>query len=130
MDFDFNRLLSVDYFLDKTPGGDFLIGYLLLIFFVLAIFSKSVLKKIFPDNKYFRKSIKKKFGKFIALGIIGLILVSARFSGVPVFSMRLLLYVVFLFTLILGIITLFKVRAEYLKRIGSMKREKEKRGEL
>ncbi len=130
MYFDFTRLLTAEYFLDKTPGGDFLMGYLLLIFFVLAIFSKSVLKRFFPDNKYFRKSIRKKFGKFVALGIIGLILVSARFSGVPVFSMRLLLYIVFLMTLGLEIKTLFKVRSEYLKRIGSIKREKERRGEL
>ncbi len=130
MDFDFTRLLTADYFLDKTPGGEFLMGYLLLIFFVLAIFSKSVLKRFVPDNKYFRKAIRKKFGKFVALGIIGLVLVSARFSGVPVFSMRLLLYIIFLLTLGFEIQTLFKVRAEYLKRIGSMKREKEKRGEM
>ncbi|MCF7830677.1 hypothetical protein K9M41_01605 [Candidatus Gracilibacteria bacterium] len=130
MYFDFTRLLDLEYFLDKTPGGDFMSGYPLLVFFVLTIFAKGVLKRFFPDNKYFRKSIRKRFGKFVALGIIGLILVSARFSGVPVFSMRLLLYIVFLLTLILGVLTFFKVRAEYLKRIASLEREKEKRGEL
>ena len=121
---DLSQLLTSHYFLDKTPGGEFLIGYALLAFFILAIFSKSILKQLGPKNKYFRKSIRKGFGKFVALGVAGLIFTSARFSGVPVFSMRLLLYIVFVPTLVFGILKLIKVYREYTLRIHSAEREK------
>ena len=124
MNFDFSQLLTAHYFLDKTPGGDFLIGYALLVFFILAIFSKSLLRQIGPKNKYFRKTIRKGFGKFVMLGVAGLIFTSARFSGVPVFSMRLLLYIVFLPTLVFGILKLVKIYKEYQKRMKSADREK------
>ncbi len=124
MYFDLSQLLTSHYFLDKTPGGDFLIGYALLAFFLIAIFAKSILRSLGPKNKYFRKSTRKGFGKFIALGIAGLIFTSARFSGVPVFSMRILLYIVFVPTLVFGILKLIKIYKEYKKRIRSADREK------
>jgi hypothetical protein len=124
MYFDLSQLLTSHYFLDKTPGGDFLIGYALLILFIVAIFFKSILRYLGPKNKYFRKSIRKGFGKFIALGVTGLIFTSARFSEVPVFSMRLLLYIVFIPTVVLGILKLVKIYKEYKKRIHSADREK------
>lgn len=129
MEFDFARLLTTTYFFDRAPGGDFLLGYLLLAFFVLALFSKSIILKFAPDNKYFRKSAKKKFGKFVALGISGLILVAARFSGIPVFSMRVWLYIVLFLTIGFGIWTAMCIRAEYLKRMNAVKREMGKRSQ-
>ncbi len=124
MHFDLSQLLTSYYFLDKTPGGDFLIGYALLAFFIIAIFSKSLLRRFGPKNKYFRKSTKSGFGLFIALGIAGLIFTSARFSGVPIFSMRLLLYLAFVPTVVFGILKLIKIYKEYKKRIRSVNREK------
>jgi hypothetical protein len=124
MYFDLSQLLTSHYFLDKTPGGDFLVGYALLAFFLVAIFSKSILRSLGPKNKYFRKSIRKGFGKFIALGVAGLIFTSARFSEVPVFSMRLLLYIVFVPTLVFGILKLIKIYKEYTKRMRSVDRAK------
>jgi len=121
---DLSQLLTAHYFLDKTPGGDFLIGYVLLAFFIVAIFLKSLLRQLGPKNKYFRKSIRKGFGKFVALGIAGLIFTSARFSEVPVFSMRLLLYIVFVPTIVLFVLKLVKVYKEYKKRKNSVDREK------
>jgi hypothetical protein len=124
MNFDLSQLLTSHYFLDKTPGGEFLVGYALFAFFIIAIFAKSILRNLGPKNKYFRKSIRKGFGKFIALGVAGLIFTSARFSGVPVFSMRALLYIVFLPTLVFGIWKLITIYKEYTKRMRSVSREK------
>lgn len=128
MDFDIARLFTAHYFLDRNPGGDFLIGFLFLAFFIALLFVKPVVQKLAPDNKYFRKSIRRRLGKFIALGIVGLILVSARFSAVLVFSMRLWLYAVLLTTVVLGVLTFLAVRKEYGLRLESVKREKQKRG--
>jgi amino acid transporter len=113
----------MEYFFDRSPGGEFFLGYGLFIFFLLLFFSKSIVLKFAPHNKYFRKSIKKKFGKFIALGVIGLILVASRFSGIPIFSMRIWTYLVFLFTIVLGIWTFIRIRSEYRKRIRAVERE-------
>ena len=124
MNFDLSQLLTSHYFLDKTPGGEFLVGYALFAFFIIAIFAKSILRNLGPKNKYFRKSIRKGFGKFIALGVAGLIFTSARFSGVQVFSMRALLYIVFLPTLVFGIWKLITIYKEYTKRMRSVSREK------
>ncbi len=129
MNFDFTRLLTPAYFLDKNPGGDFLLGYGLLAFFIMVLFAKTIVRRFGPENKYFRKSIRHGFGKFIALGIAGLILVASRFSAVPVFSMRLWLWIVFGLTVIFGILIFFRVRREYGQRLSAVEREKHKRGE-
>jgi len=129
MDFDFSRLLTLHYFLDRNPGGDFLIGYALLVFFILVIFARPIILKFTPENKYFRKSARRKFGKFVFLGILGVIFVSARFSTVPVFSMRLLLWLTFLLVLLFGVQTLLRIRKEYRTRIEAVEREKRVRGE-
>jgi len=124
---DFSQLLSADYLFDKNPGGDFLLGFPLLIFFFLVLFSKSFLKVKASSDKYFKKSIKKKFGRFVALGIVGLVLTAARFSAVPVISMRFVLYLVFILTLLTLFYTCFQIRKEYKKRLSSVEREKIKR---
>ena len=129
MNFDFSQLLDLNYYLDKNPGGDFIIGYALLVFFVLAIFARPIVLGFVPDNKYFRKSIRRKFGKFVFLGILGTIFVSARFSTVPVFSMRLFLWTTFLLTILFGIFTFLRIRKEYTGRIDAVEREKRIRGE-
>jgi len=123
---DFTKLASANYFLDKNPGGDFLFGYGLLLFFIFILFIGSITKKIGPKNKYFKKSVRKQFGKFIVLGVCGLILVLSRFSAVPFFSMRLFLYFVFLLSLILLITTFFSIAKMYKKRLNSVEREKTK----
>jgi len=130
MEFEISRLFTLSYYLNTNPGGDFLVGYGLLIFFILVLFSRSIVKGFAPHDKYFRKSLRKKFGKFIVLGVLGIILVTSRFSGVPWFSMRLWLYLTLIATLVLLLRTYQQIRGEYKKRIGSVEREKQKRGEL
>ncbi len=127
MDFSLGRLLTTEYYLDINPAGDFLPGFFFLIFFLGLIFLRSIIKKFAPDSKYFRKSIKKKTGKLIVLGILGFIFVIARFSAVPYFSMRIWLYLTFLLSLIFGIMTCQKVSKEYQKRLASVDRETQKK---
>ncbi|MCF7917915.1 hypothetical protein K9L27_02865 [Candidatus Gracilibacteria bacterium] len=127
MQFDLSQLLTGYYFFDRAPGGEFLWGYALLVFFVLILFTKSIVMKFVSDDKYLRKSLRKKFGRFVALGVIGIFLVASRFSGIPVFSMRLWLYLTLLLTVGIGIWTFVKIRREYQKRISSVERETGKR---
>jgi len=126
MFFDFSQLTKFSYFFDKNPGGEFLSGYFLLIFFGLAIFAGSIFKKFFAQKKYLKKSGRSQFGKFIFLGICGEIAVAARFSAVPVFSMRAILWLIFLATIFFAIATFWRIRREYKKRLASVAREKNK----
>lgn len=128
MDFDITRLFTLPYYMDGNPGGEFLLGYLLLAFFIAALFARPLVKKFTPDNKYFRKSMRNKFGKFIFFGITGLILVAARFSAVPFFSMRLWLYLTFGLTIGFAVRTWWQIRGEYADRLDAVEREKKKRG--
>jgi len=120
------NFLSLTALLDPTPTGDFLIGFPLIGLFVIATFSGGWFKKRAQNNKYLKKSIRKKFWKFTALGIIGLLLVACRLSEIPYFSMRLWLLIVTLLTIILAFVSGFRIHAEYQKRLASVQREKDK----
>ena len=128
MTFDFSRLLTLSYFFERNPGGDFLPGFFLLAFFILVMFSGTFMRKYAADNKYLRKSIRKKFWMFPVLGVLGVISVLSRFAAVPFFSMRAWLYGILVVTLALLLIVLLKVSREYRKRLRSVAREREKRG--
>ena len=128
MNFDVTRLFELSYYVETYPQGDFLLGFVLLFFFILLIFNKSILSKFIPNNKYFRKSIKNKTGRFVALGTLGIISVLSRFAEVPMFSMRLWLYIILLLSLIFIVITFYKVRTDYKNRLDAVKREKRKQG--
>ena len=125
---DLSQLFTTFYYFDTNPGGDFLIGFLLLAFFIAVIFTKSFAKSFSEENKYLQKSLKKKLWLFSYLGSIGVILILFRFAGVPFFSMRAFLYGIIV--LILGFAAWSGIRIwnEYNKRIASVKREKGTRG--
>lgn len=119
---DFSLLLTPHYYLDVNPGGDFLIGFALLAFFILTLFIGRMARKSARNNKYLRKSMKKKFWAFPFLGALGIIAVLSRFGGVPGFSMRLFLYIILGGILLLGIIMACKIRREYKRRVASATR--------
>jgi hypothetical protein len=120
---NFSSLFSLDYYLNPAPVGDFLFGYALLIFFVALFFMKTIYKAVGPKNKFFLKSLRKKFWIFPILSTVGIILVLARFSMVPYFSMRLLLFVVLALIFVLGLVTKLKIVKEYNHRRRSYERE-------
>lgn len=121
---DFSLLLTPHYYLDVNPGGDFLIGFAILAFFILTLFVGRVARKGANGNKYLRKSMKKKFWAFPFLGALGIIAVLSRFGGVPGFSMRLFLYIILVGIFLLGIIVTYKVRCEYKRRMNSVSRSR------
>ncbi|MCK5461028.1 hypothetical protein KAI58_03520 [Candidatus Gracilibacteria bacterium] len=123
MSWDFSLLLTSDYFFYNNPGGAFLIGYVLLGYFVFLCFLPGIVKNIASSNKYFRKSIKKKFGKFIFFGIGGVILVASRFASIPGFSTRIWLYLIFVGSVVALVWTVIRVFLDYRKRLDSVKRE-------
>ncbi len=127
MYFDLARLATTQYYLDPNPGGDFILGYFLLIFFIALCFVGSLTQPFIAKNKYLRKSFKNQLWKFYILGSLGVILVLSRFAAVPGFSMRLWLYIVLALTLIAGATTFCNVRARYQKRMKSVEREKKKK---
>ena len=61
---DFSLLLTSHYYFDVNPGGDFLIGFGLLVFFILVMFMGRFARNLARGNKYLRKSMKKKFWAF------------------------------------------------------------------
>ncbi|MCF7846937.1 MAG: hypothetical protein K9M51_02765 [Candidatus Gracilibacteria bacterium] len=128
MQWDFSRLLNSHYYFDATPGGDFLPGFLLLVFFLLVMFLGSFVKNYARRDKYLKKSIKKKFWMFPFLGVLGIIFVFARFAAVPFFSMRFFLYVTIFLTLGCGVWAFVRTSREYRKRLNSVTREYQKRG--
>ncbi len=121
---DFSLLLTSHYYLDVNPGGDFLIGFALLIFFILIMFTGRMARKAAHGNKYLRKSMKKKFWAFPFLGVLGIIAVLSRFSGVPGFSMRVFLYVILLGIIVLGLVVTYRIHREYCRRVASVTRER------
>lgn len=123
---DFSLLLTSQYYLDMNPGGDFLIGFALLAFFILIMFTGRMARNVAHGNKYLRKSMKKKFWAFPFLGVLGVIAVLSRFSGVPGFSMRVFLYVILLGIIALGIIMACKIHREYRRRVDSVARAQKK----
>lgn len=129
MSFDFTQLLNWSYYTYPAPGGDFIIGYFLLGFFLFLVFGGNILKNILPNNKYFRKSIKGRMGKFTAIGILGSLAILSRFALIPFFSMRIWLYILFLLGLGLLISNTISISREYIQRIESAKRESRKKAQ-
>lgn len=130
MSFDFSQLLSWSYYTYMAPGGDFLIGYFLLGFFLVLMFSPALLRNLLPNDKYFRKSTKGRMGKFVAIGVLGCLAVLSRFALVPVFSMRIWLYILFLMGVGFLLWTTVAVFKEYRQRKESAQREKRKKGKM
>lgn len=119
---DLSLLLTAHYYFDVNPGGDFLIGFALLAFFITAMFFGKIAKNIAKGNKYMRKSMRKQFWAFPFLGALGIVSVLSRFSEVPVFSMRIFLYAIFFGIILLLICKTLKIKRSYKKRIASAER--------
>ena len=124
---NFLQLFTLPYLLDKNPTGDFLWGFPLLAFFLLAMFIGNIMQNPAKKNKYLKKSLKKKLWPFQILGGIGIVLILARFSEMETLSMRIFLLITFLITIFLGTFTFWKVNKEYKQRLKSVKREKLKK---
>lgn len=126
---DLSKLIDSRYYFESNPGGDFLFGYLLLLFFIGLFFIGPICEKRAAEDKYMRKSMKNQFWKFYFLGSFGLILVLARFASVPVFSMRIWLYLVLVASVVIMALTFRTIQKDYKKRLDSVKREKKKQKE-
>ena len=122
-----SKLLLPEYYLNPNPGGDFLLGYGLLVFFIFIFFLGSIAKNISTHNKHLKKSMRHQFWKFYFLGATGIVLVLSRFAGVPGFSMRLRLYITLVLTLIILGITFFRIWKGYRRRLESVERERRKK---
>lgn len=123
---DLSQLFTAHYYFDVNPGGDFLIGFALLAFFIISMFAGSMANKAASGNKYLKKSMKKQFWAFPFLGVLGIIAVLSRFGGVPGFSMRVILYALFLGTIILAVCKAIKIHRAYQKRVSSAARSSKK----
>lgn len=118
------RIFDFEYLFQANPGGDFLLGYLCLAFFGFLLFVPSMMRKKAAGDKYMKKSIKKRQGRFTAIGAVGLILTLFRFAEVPYFSMRAWLYTLFFLGVITLIITIRNIKKDYRMRLDSVERER------
>ncbi len=121
-----SQLFTFSYYWDSTPGGEFPFGFPLLGFFVLLIFLPGFLRKMAAKDKYLKKSMKKRLGKFVFLGVFGIFLTLFRFAEVSTLSKRLWLYIVFISAVVGLIVTLIQVHRDYKKRLKSVEREVKK----
>ena len=121
---DFSQLLTAHYYLDINPGGDFLIGFALLAFFILSMFIGRIANKSAHGNKYLKKSMKKQFWAFPFIGVLVIVSVLSRFAGVPGFSMRIFLYILFVGVIVLALTKALKINRHYKKRVASASRSK------
>ncbi len=121
--FNLSQLLTIDYYWNSNPGGEFPLGFFLLGFFILLISLPRFLKNIAKGNKYLKKSMKKRLWKFILLGMLGTAFTLFRFAEVDVLSKRLWLYIVFVLAIANLIITLPKIYKDYKMRLKSVARE-------
>ncbi len=101
-------------------------GYGLLFFFAVMVFLPGLIRSFATKNKYLKKSFKGRTGIFQFLGILGMILVAARFGEVPVFSMRIWLYLVFVSSVFFLVKNIGLALLEARKRKASSEREKNK----
>lgn len=122
----FSRFLDWSYYVQPLPGGDFLIGYGMLAFFLAVAFLPQIIRSVGPKNKYFKKSLKKKLWYFPVVGIIGLFFVLVRFGEVSHVSMRLWLYLITLITAGLLLRSSLLIGKEYSKRKKSVERANKK----
>ena len=121
-----SQLLTIDYYWNSNPAGEFPFGFPLLGFFILLIFLPGFLRSIAKGNKYLKKSMKKRLWKFILLGVLGTSFTLFRFAGVSTLSKRLWLYIVFVLAIVSLIITISKIYSDYKKRLKSVEREAKK----
>jgi len=123
---DFSKLFSLSYLLDKNPSGDFLEGFPLLIFFIILLSLGSILKNPAKKNKYLKKSLRKKLWPFQILGILGIIFVLARFAQMEALSRPIFIILTTAVSIFFAGFQFFRVRKEYLRRVASAEREKNK----
>lgn len=123
---NFLNLFSWSYLVETLPSGDFLFGYGLLFFFLVLLFAPSLFRTFGPKNKYFLKTLKKKFLFIRIFSGLGLFLVLSRFADVPYFSQRIWLLIIVLLSGSLFARACWNIVTEYRKRMSSVAREKSK----
>lgn len=121
------HLFSWSYLTEVNPLSDFLFGYVLLGFFLFIIASKSLFIQLGPKNKYFIKTLKKKFLLSKILAGLGLFFVLSRFAEIPYFSQRLWLLIITVIVIFFYVRVLIRIFREYRKRMKSVSREEEKK---
>jgi len=122
-----DRFLSLKYFFTPRPDPNFqftklilAIGLILLIAgIVLAVYRKKYLK-----NQIIKKMIRKYPGHLKTYGLLVLILLLVRETGIPFLSMRIWWFVLAAFFLYSFFKFLFTFKKEYKKRL----RQAEKQG--
>jgi len=122
-----DKFLSLKYFFTFRPDPDFqftklmlAVGLILLIAgILLGIYRKKHLK-----NEIVRKLIKKYPGQLRTYGILALILLLVRETGIPFLSMRIWWVILAAFFLYSLLKFLFTFKGEYKKRM----RQAEKHG--
>lgn len=122
-----DRFLSLQYFFTSRPDPNFqytklvfAIGLILLICGVLL----SLYRKKYLKNQIVKKMIRKYPGQLKTYGLLILILLLVRETGIPFLSMRIWWLVLAAFFLYSLLKFLFTFRGEYKKRLS----QAEKRG--
>lgn len=113
------------YLFSPSPGRAFqyyyFIGAIIAILTVLGIVLRVYIKKN-RDDKTFRKLFKKYPSKLWTLAVIFALYLFVRYSYVPFFSMRFLLYILLGVTVYLG----YQIINTYLKVYPEVKKLREK----
>ena len=115
-----DRLLNLKYYFAPVPSADFQFTKLtLVIAFVLIIagFALSVYRNKYSKDKILKKILRPYPTKLITYGVIVLILLLIRETGIPYLSMRFWWLVILVFFLYSLINFLLRFRSRYNSRL-------------
>jgi len=117
----------LSYFFTPIPGSHFNYYIPLLIFAILLFLAGTVGKKLISKNKALRKTIGGKIGTLTWMGLSLALTLGLRHERIPYFSMRILMFIVLVITLIIIgkiLYAYIKVYPKIKERIDTPKAEK------
>lgn len=113
------QLLTLQYYLSTKPNPDFQFTkvtlVLIVLFFGIGIGIK-IYRRKYAKDQIVKKMIKNYPGKLFMFGTILLFLLLVREAGVPIVSMRLWWFALFLYILYWSVKILLNFKKEYKKR--------------
>lgn len=115
-----DKLLTLNYYFDPSPGADFQFTKLTLVLIIL-LFLLSIAIRIYR-RKYAKDAVLKKMlkrypGRFFTFGIILLFLLLSREAGIPYLSMRFWWFVLFIYIIYWAVKVSLNCKKEYRHRL-------------
>ena len=118
-----SQFLTLSYYFSTRPDTDFhftkLILAIVVLFYIVSI-AIWIYRKKYAKDMILRKMLKKYPGNLFTIGSILLFLLLARETGIPIISMRIWLFALFIFVIIMAIKKAVTFKRDYRARSQKM----------